>query len=140
MQKKANKSPRRGSAWSEVSNINFGDYQLKQNRFAKRVKNEGILLVYESPSPASLKLSPEPTSAASRSGGATTPSASRQAGSRCKSAAGAPRWCRKGSQRPQVRSAAASDLEEAREAGMRGGRRVHALVRKTILALPRSAA
>jgi len=38
---------------------NFGDYQLKQNRFAKRVKKEGILLVHDSPSPASLKAIPE---------------------------------------------------------------------------------
>jgi len=59
MKKKANKSPRLGTAWSEVPNINFGDYQLKQNRFAKRVKKEGILLVHDSPSPASLKAIPE---------------------------------------------------------------------------------
>ena len=33
--------------------------QLKQNRFAKRVKKEGILLVHDSPSLASLKAIPE---------------------------------------------------------------------------------
>lgn len=59
MKKKRNRSPGRGTTWSEVSNINFGDYQLKQNRFAKRVKKEGILLVHDSPSPASLKAIPE---------------------------------------------------------------------------------
>lgn len=59
MKKKANKSPRRGTAWNEVSNINFGNYQVKQNRFAKRVKKEGILLVHDSPSPVSLKAIPE---------------------------------------------------------------------------------
>jgi hypothetical protein len=55
MKKKANKSPRLGT----VPNINFGDYQLKQNRFAKRVKKEGMLLVHDSPSPVSLKAIPE---------------------------------------------------------------------------------
>jgi hypothetical protein len=59
MRKKANKSPRGGTAWSEVSSIDFGAYQLKQNRFAKRVKKEGIVLVHDSPSPASLKAIPE---------------------------------------------------------------------------------
>jgi hypothetical protein len=59
MKKKANKHPRRGTSWSEVSNINFGAYQVKQNRFAKRVKKEGILLVHDSPSPASLNAIPE---------------------------------------------------------------------------------
>ena len=59
MKKKANKSPRLGTGWSEVPTINFGDYRLKQNRFAKRVKKEGILLVHDSPSPASLKAIPE---------------------------------------------------------------------------------
>ena len=50
MKKNANKSPRRGTAWNEVSNIDFGAYQLKQNRFAKRVRKEGILLVHDAPS------------------------------------------------------------------------------------------
>jgi hypothetical protein len=61
MKKKANRRAQaaRGSAWSEVSNLNVGDYQLKQNRFAKRVKKEGILLVHDAPSPASLKAIPE---------------------------------------------------------------------------------
>jgi hypothetical protein len=61
MKKKANKRARaaRGTAWSEVSDVNFGAYQLKQNRFAKRVKKEGILLVHDAPSPASLKAIPE---------------------------------------------------------------------------------
>jgi hypothetical protein len=59
MRKKANKSPRRGTTWSEVSNIDFGAYQLKQNRFARRVKKEGIVLVHDAPSPASLKAIPE---------------------------------------------------------------------------------
>ena len=61
MKKKANKRGRaaRGTAWSEVSDVNFGVYQLKQNRFAKRVKKEGILLVHDAPSPASLKAIPE---------------------------------------------------------------------------------
>jgi hypothetical protein len=49
----------RGSAWSELSNINFGDYQVKQTRFAKRVKKEGIQLVHDAPSLAPLKAIPE---------------------------------------------------------------------------------
>jgi hypothetical protein len=57
--KKASKRARRGSTWSEVSDIDFGAYQVKQNRFAKRVKKEGILLVHEAPSGASLRAIPE---------------------------------------------------------------------------------
>jgi hypothetical protein len=59
MRKKANKRAPRGTAWSEVSDIDFGTYQVKQNRFAKRVKREGILLVHDSPSASSLKAIPE---------------------------------------------------------------------------------
>ena len=61
IKKKANKGARAasGTAWSEVSEVNFGAYRLKQNRFAKRVKKEGILLVRDAPSPASLKAMPE---------------------------------------------------------------------------------
>jgi len=59
MKKKANRRTRRGTIWSEVSDIDFGAYQLKQNRFAKRVKKEGFLLVHDAPSPASLKAIPE---------------------------------------------------------------------------------
>jgi len=60
MNKKANKKrPARGTAWSEASDIDFGAHQLKQNRFAKRVKKEGILLVHDAPSQASLRAIPE---------------------------------------------------------------------------------
>lgn len=59
MKNKANRRAPRGTSWSEVSDIDFGPYQLRQNRFAKRVKKEGILLVHDSPSPASLKAIPE---------------------------------------------------------------------------------
>jgi len=59
MKKKANRRARRSATWSEVSDIDFGAYQSKQNRFAKRVKKEGILLVHDAPSPASLKAIPE---------------------------------------------------------------------------------
>jgi hypothetical protein len=60
-------------------------YQSKQNRFAKRVKKEGILLVHDAPSPASLKAIPEADFGSSRSDAATTPTASRQVASPCRS-------------------------------------------------------
>jgi len=61
MKKKASKPARatRGTGWTEVSDIDFSAYRLKQNRFAKRVKKEGILLVHDAPSPGSLKAIPE---------------------------------------------------------------------------------
>ena len=59
MKKKANERRPRGVEWSEVPNVEFGAYRLKRNRFAKRVKEEGILLVHDAPSPASLKAIPE---------------------------------------------------------------------------------
>ena len=59
MKKKASKQAGRGTSWSEVSNIDFGAYQQKPNRFAKRVKKEGLLLVHDAPSAASLKAIPE---------------------------------------------------------------------------------
>ena len=59
MKKKTNKRARGVTAWSEVSEVDFKAYQIRQNRFAKRVKREGILLVHDAPSAASLKEIPE---------------------------------------------------------------------------------
>jgi len=59
MSKKTSKRGRGGTAWSEASEIDFKAHQVKQNRFAKRVKREGILLVHDAPSAASLKEVPE---------------------------------------------------------------------------------
>ena len=59
MKKKANKQRGRGTSWSEASDVDFGAYQQKPNRFAKRVRKEGILLVHDAPSAASLKAIPE---------------------------------------------------------------------------------
>jgi hypothetical protein len=39
---------------SAASGLNFGAYHLKQIRFAKLMKKDGILRVHDAPSPASL--------------------------------------------------------------------------------------
>ena len=57
--KKASKRAQRKIAWHEASEVDFSVYQVKANRFAKRVKEEGILLVHDGPSAASLKAIPE---------------------------------------------------------------------------------
>jgi hypothetical protein len=59
MKKKASKRSPRRAAWSDVPNVDFGDYQVKKNRFAKRMKKERVLLVHDAPSSASLKAIPE---------------------------------------------------------------------------------
>ncbi len=59
MKKKARKAPGSGKAWSEVSDVDFGAYRVKQNRFAKRVKKSGILLIHDAPSWSSLRAIPE---------------------------------------------------------------------------------
>ena len=59
MKKKTNKRARGVTAWNEASEVGFDTYRVKQNRFAKRVKREGILLVHDAPSAASLKEVPE---------------------------------------------------------------------------------
>jgi hypothetical protein len=48
-----------GLSAHEASEVDFSVYQVKANRFAKRVKKEGILLVHDGPSAASLKAIPE---------------------------------------------------------------------------------
>jgi len=57
--KKASKRAQKKIAWHEASEVDFSAYQVKANRFAKRVKKEGILLVHDGPSAASLKAIPE---------------------------------------------------------------------------------
>jgi hypothetical protein len=57
--KKASKRAQKKVAWHETSEVDFSAYQVRANRFAKRVKKEGILLVHDGPSAASLKAVPE---------------------------------------------------------------------------------
>ena len=57
--KKASKRAQKKIAWHDASEVDFSVYQVKTNRFAKRVKKEGILLVHDGPSAASLKAIPE---------------------------------------------------------------------------------
>ena len=57
--KKASKRAQKKIAWHEASEVDLSAYQVKANRFAKRVKKEGILLVHDGPSAASLKAIPE---------------------------------------------------------------------------------
>jgi hypothetical protein len=59
MKKKANKRVPRGESWSEALDIDFDAYRLKRNRFAKGVRKEGILLAHDAPSAASLEAIPE---------------------------------------------------------------------------------
>ena len=49
MKNKTSKRAQRGLAWSETSDVNFGAYRVKRNRFAKRVEREGILFVHDAP-------------------------------------------------------------------------------------------
>jgi hypothetical protein len=57
--KKATKKARKRREWSEVRDLDFAAYRLKKNRFATRVKKEGILFVHDGPSLASLRAVPE---------------------------------------------------------------------------------
>ena len=57
--KKASNRARKKIAWHEASEVDFSGYRVRANRFAKRVKKEGILLVHDGPSAASLRAIPE---------------------------------------------------------------------------------
>jgi hypothetical protein len=57
--KKGSKRAQKEIAWHEASEVDFNTYRVKANRYAKRVKREGILLVHDGPSAASLKAVPE---------------------------------------------------------------------------------
>lgn len=59
MKKASKQGQKKKVAWHEASELDFSAYQVKANRFAKRVKKEGILLVHDGPSAASLKAVPE---------------------------------------------------------------------------------
>ncbi|MEO8901221.1 MAG: hypothetical protein ABI627_06825 [Polyangiaceae bacterium] len=59
MKKKTTKRSAKTTHWSEVSEVNFELFRVKRNRFAKSVKKEGILLVHDAPSRASLRAIPE---------------------------------------------------------------------------------
>ncbi|MEO6599331.1 MAG: hypothetical protein ABIQ16_05625, partial [Polyangiaceae bacterium] len=59
MKKASKQAQKKKVAWHETSELDFSAYQVKANRFAKRVKKEGILLVHDGPSAASLKAIPE---------------------------------------------------------------------------------
>lgn len=59
MKNKTSERAPRSLSWSEVPEVDFGAYRVKQNRFAKRIKREGILLLHDAPSAASLKEIPE---------------------------------------------------------------------------------
>jgi len=48
--KKVSKRAQKKIAWHEATEVDFSVYQVKANRFAKRVKKEGILLVHDGPS------------------------------------------------------------------------------------------
>ncbi|HXK18554.1 MAG TPA: hypothetical protein VNG33_12160 [Polyangiaceae bacterium] len=142
MKKKANKRPgRRGTSWSEVSSINFGDYQLKQNRFAKRVKKEGILLVHDSPSPASLKAVPEADFGRVRVRRSNYAERIKTGGLTLQVGRGRPRGGAETG--PTVLKSVRlppSIWKELEKRARAEGVAVHALVRKAILALLRSAA
>jgi hypothetical protein len=57
--KKANERAPRDTGWSEVPNVDFETYRSKRNHYAQRVRKEGIVLVHDAPSAASLKAIPE---------------------------------------------------------------------------------
>jgi hypothetical protein len=57
--KKASKRAQKKVAWHDASEVDFSAYRVKANRFAKRAKKEGVLLIHDGPSAASLKAIPE---------------------------------------------------------------------------------
>jgi hypothetical protein len=141
MKKKANKQVRRGTAWSEVSNIDFGAYQLRQNRFAKRVKKEGILLVHDAPSPASLKAIPEADFGRVKVRRSNYAERIKAGGLTLQVGRGRPRGgAETGPTVPKSVRLPPAIWKELEKRARAEGVAVHALVRKAILALLRSAA
>lgn len=139
--KKANKSRRSGTAWSNVPNIDFGDYVLKQNRFAKRVKKDGILLVHDGPSAISLKEIPEADFGRTKVRRSNYAERIRTGGLSLQVGRGRPRGGAETGptvlKSVRLPPAIWKELEKRARAE---GVAVHALVRKAILALLRNAA
>jgi hypothetical protein len=57
--KPSNVAPKALASWSDVTEIDFSTYRMRKNRFAKRVAKEGLELVHDEPSRASLAEIPE---------------------------------------------------------------------------------
>jgi len=57
--KKPSKTAPKALAWSDVPEIDFSAYRVRKSRFSKRIAKEGLELVHDGPSRASLAEIPE---------------------------------------------------------------------------------
>jgi len=141
MKKKANKRARGGTAWSEVSEVDFDAHQIKQNHYAKRVKREGILLVHDSPSAASLKEIPEADFGRVKVRRSNYAQRIKTSGLALQVGRGRPRaGAEVGTTVPKSVRLPPAIWKELEKRARAEGVAVHALVRKAILALLRRAA
>ncbi|HWZ89217.1 MAG TPA: hypothetical protein VNW92_10215 [Polyangiaceae bacterium] len=139
MKKKPNKAV--ALAWSNVTEIDFSAYRVRKNRFAKRIAKEGLELIHDGPSRASLTEIPEADFGQVRV--RRSPYAARIKTSGLSLQVGKGRPKRGAETGPTVLkslrlpSAVRKELERrARSEGVA----VHALVRKAVLALLQSVA
>jgi hypothetical protein len=128
-------------AWSDLTEIDFSAYRLRKNRFAKRVAKEGLDLVPDEPSRASLAEIPEADF--SRVSVRRNPYAARIKASGLLLQVGKGRPKRGAEIGPTLLKSVRLPPAEWKELERRArseGVAVHALVRKAILALLRSVA
>ena len=141
MKNKMSKRTKRGVAWSEVPEVDFGAYRTKQNRFAKRVKREGILFVHEAPSAASLRELPEADFSRVKVRRSNYAERIKSGGLTLQVGRGRPRaGAEAGTTVPKSVRLPPAIWKELEKRARSEGVAVHALVRKAILALLRRAA
>ncbi len=141
MKNKTSKRAKRGQAWSEASEVDFGAYRIKQNRFAKRMKREGILFVHDAPSAASLREVPEADFDRVKVRRSNYAERIKSGGLTLQVGRGRPRaGAEAGTTIPKSVRLPPAMWKELEKRARSEGVAVHALVRKAILALLRRAA
>jgi hypothetical protein len=141
MKNKTSKRARRSVAWSDVPEVDFRAYRTKQNHFAKRVKREGILVVHDAPSAASLRELPEADFDRVKGRRSNYAERIKSGGLTLQVGRGRPRaGTEAGTTVPKSVRLPPAMWRELEKRARSEGVAVHALVRKAILALLRRAA
>lgn len=141
MKNKTSKRAKRGLVWSEAPEVDFGAYRIKQNRFAKRIKREGILFVHDAPSAASLRELPETDFDRVKVRRSNYAERIKAGGLTLQVGRGRPRaGAEAGTTIPKSVRLPPAIWKELEKRARAEGVAVHALVRKAILALLRRAA
>jgi hypothetical protein len=141
MKKQPSKAAPKALAWSDVTEIDFSAYRVRKNRFAKRVVKEGLELVHDEPSRASLAEIPEAKFGQVRVRRSPYAARIKADGLLLQIGRGRPkRGAETGPTVPKSVRLPPAVWQELERRARSEGVAVHALVRKAVLALLRSVA